>query len=333
MSDRTKGSLMASPTTTRTAPARRLLMAAGVLAAATLAISGCTAAASSTDEGSAAETVTVAGIEISVDEAARAALPEAIAEAGSVSVATDVPYAPFEMFVEEGSDEITGVDYDLGQAIGAKLGIAFEFEQQKFDGIIPAMQAGQHDVVISAMTSSVDRMEVLTFVDYSASGTGILVAKGNPEGIETYLDLCGQQLAAQSGTSQVELVAEWQLECQAEGLEPIELSEYPKDSDAQLAIRAGNVVASILTKPSAGYVAKTTDDGETFEVVDDPAAPTGYNSTLNGIGVLKSEEALAEAIRIALQSLMDDGTYQAILAAYGVEGIGIEEATINGAAS
>ena len=322
---------MASPTPT-TAARRRLLLAAGVLATATLGLTACATAAGS-DDAAATGPVEVAGIEISVDEAARAALPQDVRDAGAVSVATDVPYAPFEMFVEEGSDEITGVDYDLGQAIGAKLGIAFEFEQQKFDGIIPAMQAGQHDVVISAMTSSVERMEVLTFVDYSASGTGILVAKGNPEGIETYLDLCGKQLAAQSGTSQVELVATWQEECEAEGLEPIELSEFPKDSDAQLAIRAGNVVASVLTKPSAGYVAKTTDDGEAFEVVEDPAAPTGYDATLNGIGVLKSEEELAEAIRLALQSLMDDGTYEAILAAYGVEGIGIDEATINGAAS
>lgn len=322
---------MASPTPT-TAARRRLLLAAGVLATATLGLTACATVAGS-DDAAATGPVEVAGIEISVDEAARAALPQDVRDAGVVSVATDVPYAPFEMFVEEGSDEITGVDYDLGQAIGAKLGIAFEFEQQKFDGIIPAMQAGQHDVVISAMTSSVERMEVLTFVDYSASGTGILVAKGNPEGIETYLDLCGKQLAAQSGTSQVELVATWQEECEAEGLEPIELSEFPKDSDAQLAIRAGNVVASVLTKPSAGYVAKTTDDGEAFEVVEDPAAPTGYDATLNGIGVLKSEEELAEAIRLALQSLMDDGTYEAILAAYGVEGIGIDEATINGAAS
>lgn len=329
---------MTSPIPHRATPARRLLLAASVLAATALAVSGCaTAAAEPEDDGAAApaptQTVVVAGIEIAVDDEARAALPAEIAEAGSVSVATDVPYAPFEMFVEEGSDQITGVDYDLGQAIGAKLGIEFEFEQQKFDGIIPAMQAGQHEVVISAMTSSVERMEVLTFVDYSASGTGILVAKGNPAGIGTYLDLCGKKLAAQSGTSQVELAATWQDECAAEGLEPIDLSEYPKDSDAQLAIRAGNVDASILTKPSAGYVAKTTDNGETFEVVEDPAAPTGYNATLNGIGVLKSDDALAEAIKLALQSLMDDGTYAAILAEYGVEGIGIKEATINGAAS
>lgn len=316
---------------------RRAGIATAALAATGLLIAGCSAAAGSesdNDDAAAPEAVEILGIQIEVDDDARALLPDDIAEAGAVKVATDAPYAPFEMFVAEGSEELTGVDVLLGQAIGAKLGIDFDFAQQGFDGIIPALQAGNFDVTISAMTSSVERMDVLTFVDYSASGTGILTRAGNPDEIETYLDLCGKNVAVQTATSQVDLVNDvWQAECEAEGLEPIALSEFPSDSDAQLAITAGKAAASLLTKPSAGYVAKTTNDGETFMVVEDPTAPNGYDATLNGIGVLKDDQAFAEAIQAALQSLMDDGTYTAILAEFGVEGIGIDEATINGAAS
>ncbi|GAA2031068.1 ABC transporter substrate-binding protein [Agromyces tropicus] len=314
-------------------PATRTAVVAASLSGALL-LAGCSGtAAGSDDSAAAAEAVEVAGIEITVDEAAAELLPADIAEAGAVKVATDAPYAPFEMFEEEGSDELTGVDVDLGHAIGGKLGIDFDFQQQAFDGIIPALQAGNFDVTITAMTSSVERMEVLTFVDYSASGTGILTTAGNPEGIEGFHDLCGKAVAVQAATSQVDLVNDvWQGECEAEGLQPIALSEFPSDADAQLAITSGKAVASLLTKPSAGYVAKTTNDGGTFEVVEDPEAPNGYDATLNGIGVLKADDALAEAIRAALQSLMDDGTYEAILDQYGVTGIGIDEATINGAA-
>lgn len=312
---------------------RITLLAAGLSSVVLLA--GCSTAGSTGDSAAAAsEPVTIAGIEITVDEDAAALLPAELAEAGSVKVATDAPYAPFEMFKEEGSDELTGVDVDLGHAIGAKLGIDFEFEQQAFDGIIPALQAGNFDATITAMTSSVERMEVLTFVDYSASGTGILTSAGNPEGIESYLDLCGKDVAVQAATSQVDLVNDvWQGECEAEGLGAIKLSEFPSDADAQLAITSGKAVASLLTKPSAGYVAKTTNDGGTFEVVEDPDAPNGYDATLNGIGVLKENEEFAKAIQAALQSLIDDGTYEAILDQYGVTGIGIDEATINGAAA
>lgn len=317
---------------TASTPLARTAFVAASLAGVVL-LAGCSASGSGDDAAAASDTVEVAGIEITVDESAAELVPADIAEAGSVKVATDAPYAPFEMFTEEGSDELTGVDVDLGHAIGAKLGIDFEFEQQAFDGIIPALQAGNFDVTITAMTSSVERMEVLTFVDYSASGTGILTSAGNPEGIESYLDLCGKAVAVQAATSQVDLVNDvWQGECEAEGLDPIELSEFPSDADAQLAITSGKAVASLLTKPSAGYVAKTTNDGETFEVVEDPEAPNGYDATLNGIGVLKENEEFAKAIQAALQSLIDDGTYEAILDQYGVTGIGIDEATINGAA-
>jgi polar amino acid transport system substrate-binding protein len=313
-------------------PHRAILTAAALVATGSL-LAGCAAAAGSESSDDDAGPVEIVGIEIAVDDEARALLPGDIAEAGRVTAATDAPYAPFEMFVEEGSEELTGVDVLLGQAIGAKLGIDVEFAQQGFDGIIPALQAGNYDLTISAMTSSVERMDVLTFVDYSASGTGILTSAGNPDDIETYLDLCGKSVAVQTATSQVDLVNDvWQAECAAEGLEPIALSEFPSDSDAQLAITAGKAVASLLTKPSAGYVAKTTNDGDTFMVVEDPTAPNGYDATLNGIGVLKENEAFAEAIQAALQSLMDDGTYTAILAEFGVEGIGIDAATINGAA-
>ncbi|WP_350347727.1 ABC transporter substrate-binding protein [Agromyces sp. G08B096] len=316
---------LASPLAARSA-------AAAAIVAAALLTAGCSAPAQSADAGAQAGPAEVLGISIEVDGAARAALPSDVTEAGVVKVATDAPYAPFEMAVSEGSDELTGVDVELGRAIGAKLGVEFEFAQQGFDGIIPALQAGNYDVAISAMTSSVERMDVLTFVDYSASGTGILVPAGNPDGIESYLDLCGKKVAAQAATSQVDLVNEvWQADCEAAGAGPIELSEFPADSDAQLAITAGKVAASVLTKPSAGYVAKTTGDAEVFEVVEDPEAPTGYNATLNGIGVPKADEELATAIQLALQSLMDDGTYEQILAEFGVEGIGIDRATINGA--
>jgi polar amino acid transport system substrate-binding protein len=313
---------------------RRAGIATAALSAAGLILAGCASAgAEAAPDEASTDTVEIVGVEIGVNEDARALLPADIRDAGAVKVATDAPYAPFEFFVEEGSEELTGVDVLLGQAIGAKLGIDFDFAQQGFDGIIPALQAGNFDVTISAMTSSVERMDVLTFVDYSASGTGILTSAGNPADIETYLDLCGLDVAVQAATSQVDLVNDvWQGECAAEGLDPIVLGEFPSDSDAQLAITAGKADASLLTKPSAGFVAKTTNDGATFEVIEDPTAPNGYDATLNGIGVLNTDEELASAIQAALQALMDDGTYSKILAEFGVEGIGIDEATINGAA-
>lgn len=275
------------------------------------------------------QTVAVAGVTISAAADLHDALPAAIRDAGTVRVASDVPYAPFEMFVKEGQPELTGLDYDLGQALGGKLGVKFAFTPQKFDGIVPAIQAGKYDVVMSAITDTKKRQQVLDFVDYSVSGSGILVAKGNPQKIGSLADLCGKAVAVQVATHQLDLLTAQQAKCPA----PISIQTFPKDSDAQLALRSGKVAAEVLTKPAAGWTAKTADGGSAFESVQDPAAGGGYDATPNGIGVSKRLPELTDAIQKALQALIDDGTLKKICAAYGVESIAVPKATRNAGAA
>ncbi|MFI1717541.1 ABC transporter substrate-binding protein [Streptomyces litmocidini] len=283
------------------------------------------------DDGPAAPAgkVTVAGVVIKKEQALHDLLPEKIKEAGEVRVATDVPYPPFEMFVKEGETELTGLDYDLGQALGAKLGVTFAFTPQKFDGIVPAIQAGRFDAAMSAITDNKERQKVVDFVDYSQSGSGILVGDGNPGRITTLDDLCGKKVAVQAATHQLDLLKSRQDACGKAGKGKIDIQTFPKDSDAQLALRSGKVVAQVLTKPAAGWVAKTADAGKAFDLVEDPAASGGYDATPNGIAISKQQPELTDAIQKALQSLMDDGTLLRIYNKYGVGSILVKEATKN----
>ncbi|MCF2531529.1 ABC transporter substrate-binding protein [Yinghuangia soli] len=320
---------------------RSTRMGAAVLVAATLAalLTACGEDSKDAKPGadaakpSTAGTVQVAGVDIAQDPALHGLLPEGIRKSGTVKVATDVPYAPFEMFVAEGKTELTGLDYDLGQALAAKLGVKFVFTPQKFDGIVPAIQAGKYDVAMSAMTDTKERQQVLDFVDYTVSGSGIMVAKGNPEKITGLDSLCGKKVGVQAATHQVKVLEKHQDKCKAAGLGSIDIQSFPKDSDAQLALRAGRVVADVLTKPAAGWTARSADGGNTFEVVDDPAAPGGYEATPNGIGVAKNQPQLTDAIHKALQALIADGTLTKICDKYGVASIAVKEATKNAAVS
>ncbi|TPG34936.1 ABC transporter substrate-binding protein [Mycolicibacterium hodleri] len=271
----------------------------------------------------------LAGTNIGVDEALHDSLPAEIRDAGVVRVATDVPYAPFEMFASDGSDEIVGLDYDLGQALARTLGVRFDFSRQAFDGIIPAIQAGKFDIVMSAMTDTTERQGVLDFVDYSVSGSGILVSKGNPNGITTLTDLCGHAVAVQSGSKQAKMLTAEDNPCRSAGKPDAAVAQKPKDTDAQLALMSGQVVADFMDKPAAGYAARTANSGSLFEVVDDARAPGGTDATPNGIGIGRGRPELTEAIRRALQRLIDDGTYTQILEAWGESGIAIDTATVN----
>src|SRR6478735_8858666 len=100
-----------------THPWRRAVAATALLITAATTLSGCGTDPGDSDTAVPAVGVTVAGVRITRDAKLHAALPAAVRSAGAVRVATDVPYAPFVMFSTEGQPELTGLDYDLGQAL------------------------------------------------------------------------------------------------------------------------------------------------------------------------------------------------------------------------
>jgi polar amino acid transport system substrate-binding protein len=318
-------------------PARRLLVmlvgvALVIIAAVAAACGSSTATTTSTSPtASATPTVsstTVAGVVIKADPALHALLPQAILSAGKVRVASDIPYPPWEQFVSAGSSQITGMDYDIAQAIGAKLGIPFVFQVTVFDSIIPALQAGKVDTVFSAMYDNATRQKVLDFVDYAKDGTALLVKKGNPDHITGLTSLAGKTVAVESGTTQLLLAQKVQAGYKANG-SSLTILQYPKDSDAQLAVKAGKAVADVTDGPGSTYVAKTVGGGNTFEVVQDPTAPNGYDPQTVGAGVLKANTGLRDAMQKALQALIADGTYAKILDKYGEASVAVTSVTIN----
>ena len=282
-------------------------------AASVLLLAGCASSQPAAEETSAG---------IAVDAAAAALVPAEFQD--GVSVASDIPYAPMELFDE--NDNPTGFDYDLSQAIAAKLGITFTFNDQDWDGIIPSLQSGTHDVIMSGMNDTLERQEVLDFVDYFNAGFAIVVAKGNPEGIAALADLCGKTVAIQTATAQIDLINAVNPSCDT----AIEVLEFPTDGDAQNAIRAGKAVAGVNDGQVAAYTAQTAGDGEYFEIVNPADAPEGYTSVLTGVGVLKANSGLTAAIQAAIQSLIADGTYAELLAKWNLSAFAVTEATING---
>ncbi|MFF4693424.1 ABC transporter substrate-binding protein [Streptomyces sp. NPDC001307] len=314
-----------------TSSSRRTIAAALSCASALLTLSACSGSNDGGTQAAAGGKFTIAGKVVQQDAALHKLLPDSVKKSGIVRVATDIPYPPFEMYTAAGSTKMTGLDYDLGQALGAKLGVRFTFSAQKFDGIVPALQAGKFDVAMSAMTDNKERQQVVDFVDYTRSGSGILVADGNPEKIITLDDLCGRKVAVQAATNQLKLLTAHQAACARSGRGKADIQTFPKDSDAQLALRSGKVVADVLTKPAAGWTARTADGGKAFDLVEDPKAPGGYDASPNGIAVSKRLPELTGAIQKALQALIDDGTLTKICDSYGVGSIAVDKATRNAA--
>jgi polar amino acid transport system substrate-binding protein len=259
----------------------------------------------------------VAGIK--VDSAAAALVPDKYKSA-AVKVGSDAPYPPWEMFVGD-TNQFTGFDYDLAQAMGAKLGVKFEFTAMKFDSLLIAIGAGNIDVIMSSMYDDMTRQKQADFVDYAKDGTALLVAKGNPEKITGWLDLSGKKVGAEKGTTQAAALAALNVFLKAQGKPEVTISEFPDQPAAILAIKSGNVVADLTDASTGAYVAQTTDNGASLELVVDPNPPAGlgFELKIDGIAVSKTNTGLRDAIQKALQSLMDDGTYKTIINHYGLQ--------------
>lgn len=286
-----------------------------------LALTGC-----ATDEPVAAESP-APEVSVEVDAAAAAALPAKYKDAGAINVAADIPNPPMEMLDENNNP--TGLDYDLSQAMGGKLGVKFNFGQQAFDTAIPSLQAGKNDIIFAGMNDTAERQKVLNFVDYFHAGFKILVNASNPEGIGSIIDLCGRPVAVQKATVQVEYLVSFAGKCQEAGKAPIELVQLPTELDAQTAVRSGKAVADVVDASVAAYAAATAGDGKLFELVKDPEFPNGYNPVYTGIGLLKENQELTEALHLALQSLIEDGTYAKLMEKYDLADFAVTEAGVN----
>lgn len=259
--------------------------------------------------------------------ASAALLPQAIKDKGEINVASDIPYPPMEILADDGT--VTGLDYDLSQALGQQLGVKVTFNKQAWDSIIPSLQSGNHDIIMSGMNDTLERQQTLDFVDYFNGGFSILVAKGNPDGIKSLKDLCGKTVAEETAVAQIDLIKAASKECPA-GTE-ITIMQLPSDGDAQNAVRAGKASADVLDAAVAGWSAKQAPD--LFEVVVDPATPNGVEPVYTGIGILKKDSALTAALQAALQELIDNGTYKKILDTYGLGQYAVPSAVVNGTKS
>ncbi len=304
---------------------RRSLGAVAIASA--LALCACSSStATSGDTGSSGSPTVTA----SADPAIASLLPAKLTQAGVITVASDMPNPPMEML--DDSNKVTGFDYDLAQAMGQKLGVRFEFQQQAFDTAVPSLQAGKHDIIIAGMNDTAEREKVLDFVDYFHAGFMIVVPFGNPEKISSVLDLCGKKVAVQKATVQGELLNSYAGRCTAKGSSPITLVQLPTELDAQTAVRSGKASADVVDASVAAYAAQTAGGGKIFELVKDPQNPSGYNPVYTGIGLLKGQDQLVKALNAALNAVIADGTYTTLLAKYNLSQFAIDKGGVNRAA-
>lgn len=80
-----------------------------------------------------------------------------------ITIGTDATYPPFETVDESGN--IVGFDIDVVSAICERVNCVPQFQATAWDGIFPALAAGEFDMVASGVTITAERALVVDFTD------------------------------------------------------------------------------------------------------------------------------------------------------------------------
>jgi polar amino acid transport system substrate-binding protein len=244
---------------------------------------------------------------------AKAAIPVpagALGEPGSIRFCSDISAPPLEFY--QNGQTPTGSDIDLGNAIAAQLGVKPVWVNTAFAGIIPALQAGHCDAILSQLFDKASRRTVVDFVDYMNSSEAVLVAKGNPHHIAGIASLCGLSVAAETGTTVTDFLAAQSKKCTAAGKKPIAVQTFLRDSDALNQLGLGHVDAYGTTVESGGYA--MTKNPDQYEVAGPP-----FGQVPTGIATDKKDSALHTAIAAAFAALQKDGAYQQIMTKWNLK--------------
>ena len=221
-----------------------------------------------------------------------------IVEAGTLKVGTKFDQPLFGLKNLEGEPE--GFDVEIAKIIAAKLGIAeddIEWVEAVSANREPFLQQGRVDMVVATYTMNDTRDEVVDFAGpYFQAGQDIMVAAGNPNGIEGPDDLAGNRVCSVSGSTPAATVQE---EYGVTSADLTLFDTYLKCRDALSngqvdAVTTDNVILS-------GYVSENPDE---FELVGTPFTEEPY-----GIGIPEGQEDFCDWINETLAEAAEDGSY------------------------
>jgi cystine transport system substrate-binding protein len=118
---------------------------------------------------------------------------------GALRVATEGTYAPFS-FHDPKSNQLTGYDVEVAEAVGKKLGKKVQFSETQFDSIFAGLESNRYDMIANQVTITPARQAKYLFSTPYTVSTGVVVTRADDDSVHSLADVKGKR-SAQSTTS------------------------------------------------------------------------------------------------------------------------------------
>lgn len=233
---------------------------------------------------------------------------------------TNAFFAPFEYYGGASGTEIVGVDIDIMNKVGEKLGKKVAYENKDFATLIDYVQEGKLcDCAAAGFTITDSRKEKVNFsVEYYTSVQYVIVKKGTLTPNTTsdgkqclfWSQLAGKKIGVQLDTTGNIYVAGeisgWDAEnpTKEDGQLVGTGAECVALDDAQLAfenLKSGKIDCVVVDELPAKYLIKNSSDYEAYPLYYDKDKATEEKY---GIAVNKNNTQLLEAINSVLNELL-----------------------------
>ena len=227
---------------------------------------------------------------------------EAVAETGDKDtwvLAINATFPPFES-IDDGTVNYVGIDIDLAKYIAEKLGKKLEIKDMQFSALVPTMESGRADIIISGISPTAERKEVISFSDpYYYPMNAIICAKGSNY---TELDqLEGKNIGVSMGTSYAEI---------AKSVKDAAVSELDSTPLVVQDILSGRCDAGIFDATQAAVFVQENEGLECHIISSDITLEDTF-----AIALPKDSEYV-DQINDILAEMKEDGTLHDILVKY-----------------
>ncbi|MBB3351556.1 ABC transporter substrate-binding protein [Rhizobium lentis] len=244
------------------------------------------------------------------NDAAVAAIPKdfKFVTPGKFTIAVSPGGPPLATYATD-AKTVVGADPDYAYAIADSLGLTLEIVPVAWIDWPLGLTSGKYDAVISNVGVTEQRKEKFDFSTYRQGLHGIFVKSDSPiTSIKEPKDAAGLRIIVGAGTNQERILVKWSEEDVAAGLKPIELQYYDDEAASLLALRSGR--ADVIVQPHAQLVFIAARDKNIKRV---GTLSAGWPDRSDVAIATRKGSGLADALTIATNGLIQDGTYKRIL--------------------
>lgn len=219
-----------------------------------------------------------------------------------LKLGVEAAYPPFNFTDRDGN--LAGFDIEIGNELCERMKRNCEWVTQQWDGMIPALQAGKFDVMVSSMTITPKRSEQVLFTKPYYFSYAMMAA---PTGSDLTLDsegLSGKTVGLQAGTNHERWLPE-------KYGQDFTIRAYPSTDNMFLDFQNGRLDAIFgdiaIIQPWINEHGGEKAFEQVGENINDPELGTEI-----GIAVRKGNTDLADDLNTAIESIVSDGTFEDI---------------------